>query len=299
MAARTAYWIKKFFGIGYSFTGHANDIFCETDFPVSLDELVKEARLVVTETDHSRDWLRRRFPAWAGKIERVYNGIHPGEFARADFSTEPPEILSVGRLISKKGFGDLIEACAALREIDYRCRIVGAGPLEEGLRAQIEQAGLGSRVTLEGALPEAEVMGYLKKARLFALACTRDADGGSDNLPTVIMEAMAAGLPVVSTRVAGIPEMVEDGVTGRLVAEQDVAGLAAALEGLLKDAAMARRWGGAGRERVERKFATGETTRALKRLLVRRAAVWPTVRAARLDPGLVGEVALRLVGGGR
>ena len=81
IAARTAYWMKQFYGIGYSFTGHANDMFCETDLPVSLDELVKEARLVVTVTDFSRDWLRRRCPQWAGKIERVYNGIHPGEFA--------------------------------------------------------------------------------------------------------------------------------------------------------------------------------------------------------------------------
>jgi glycosyltransferase involved in cell wall biosynthesis len=297
IAARTAYWIKQFYGIGYSFTGHANDIFCETDFPVSLDELVKEARMVVTVTDHSRDWLRRRCPEWAGKIERVYNGIHPGEFARADFSAEPPEIVSVGRLIEKKGFGELIEACAMLRGIDYRCRIVGSGPLEEALREQIARAGLTGRVTLEGARAEAAVIEYLRRARVFALACVRDPEGGSDNLPTVIMEAMAAGLPVVSTKVAGIPEMIEDGTTGRLLAEHDVAGIAAALEGLLKDAAMARRCGAAGREAVERKFASEGTTNGLKHLLTRRGRVWPPLRAVRMDPGLLGDVLRRLTSG--
>ena len=298
MAARTAYWMKQFYGIGYSFTGHANDIFCETDFPVSLDELVKEARLVVTVTDFSRDWLRRRCPEWAGKIARVYNGIHPAEFARSDFSAEPPEIVSVGRLIPKKGFGELIEACRLLveRGVEYRCRIVGGGPLEGALREQIGRAGLERRVVLEGARPEAEVMEFLRRARVFALACTRDPDGGSDNLPTVIMEAMAAGLPVVSTKVAGVPEMIEEGETGRLIEEHDVAGLAGALEEVLRDAALARRWGAAGRGLVERRFATEGTTSGLKRLLVRHGRIWPPPRAMRMDPGLVGEVLRRLRG---
>ena len=297
MAARTAYWIKQFYGIGYSFTGHANDIFCETDFPVSLDDLVKEARMVATETDYSRDWLRKRCPDHAAKIERVYNGIHIGDFAAgAGEASGVPEILSVGRLIEKKGFSELIEACALLGEREYRCRIVGSGPLEEALRGQIAQAGLADRVTLEGARPEAEVIAFLRRARLFALACTRDADGGSDNLPTVIMEAMAAGLPVISTRVAGIPEMITDGVTGTLLEEHDVQGLARALETLLADPALARKWGAAGREAVEQKFATARTTSTLKHLLTRRASVWPPVNAMRIDPALAGDLLRRLAG---
>ena len=299
IAARTAYWMKQFCGIGYSFTGHANDIFCETDLPVSLDDLVREARLVVTETDYSRDWLRKRCPEWAGKIERVYNGIHPGEFAGGaggEAAAGPPEIVSVGRLIEKKGFGELIEACAMLGDAEYRCRIVGSGPLEGALRGQIERAGLAQRVTLEGARPEAEVIGYLRRARVFALACTREQDGGSDNLPTVIMEAMAAGLPVISTKVAGVPEMIDDGVTGRLLDEHDVPGIARALEALLKDAALARKWGAAGREMVKRKFATEGTTRELKHLLTQRGSVWPPWGAVRNDPGLMRDLLKRLAG---
>jgi colanic acid/amylovoran biosynthesis glycosyltransferase len=297
MAARTAYWIKQFYGIGYSVTAHANDIFCETDFPVSLDDIVKEARLIVTVADYSRDWLRQRFPAHAAKIHRVYNGIHVGDFsAGAGETAGTSEILSVGRLIEKKGFNELIAACALLGERDYHCRIVGAGPLEEALREQIAQAGLQSRVTLEGARPEAEVIGFLRRARLFALACTHDADGGSDNLPTVIMEAMAAGLPVVSTRVAGVPEMIDDGVTGRLLDEHDVAGMAKALESLIADATLARQWGIAGRAAVEQKFATAATTNALKHLLARHARVWPPLGAMQADPALAGDLLKRLAG---
>jgi glycosyltransferase involved in cell wall biosynthesis len=173
------------------------------------------------------------------------------------------------------------------RGVEYVCRIVGAGPLEEVLRAGIERAGLGVRVLLEGARSEAEVIGFLRQARVFALPCVRDSEGGSDNLPTVIMEAMAAGLPVVSTRVAGVPEMIDDGLTGRLLEEHDVAGLAEALEVLLKDAELARRWGAAGRAAAEKKFATGRTTNELKHLLVRRAGVWPTWPAARRDRALI------------
>ncbi len=303
IAARTAYWMKQFYGIGYSFTGHANDIFCETDYPVRLDDLVREARLVVTVTDFSRDWLRRRCPEWAGKIERVYNGIAMGGLAAAEGTLAermkgPGSIVSVGRLIEKKGYGDLIAACAMLRDrgVEYRCHIVGGGPQEEALARQIAAAGLAERVMLEGARAEGEVMDYMRGARVFALACARDSEGGSDNLPTVIMEAMGAGLPVISTRVAGVPEMIEDGVTGRLLDEHDVAGLAKALEEMLRDGALAQRWGVAGRALAERKFATEVTTRELKRLLTRHGRIWPPMRALGNDLGLLGDVVGRIAG---
>ncbi len=142
---------------------------------------------------------------------------------------------------------------------------------------------------MKASRPEAEVIGFLRRARVFALACAREAEGGSDNLPTVIMEAMAAGLPVVSTRVAGVPEMIEEGATGRLLDEHDVASLADAIEGLLKDAALARKWGRAGRAAVGKKFATERTTSELKHLLARRAGVWPPPRAILMDPPLLGD----------
>jgi colanic acid/amylovoran biosynthesis glycosyltransferase len=295
IAARTAYWLKQFHGITYSFTAHANDIFGKSDVPVSLDDLVKEARVVVTVTDYSRDWLQKRFPQFAGKMQRVYNGIHMREFIAEASLSGKPEILSVGRLIEKKGFADLIDACAILRDrgVDFLCRIIGSGPLEEELHARVAAAGLGDFVRMEGAQPESEVMRFLSQARVFALACRYEKDGGSDNLPTVIMEAMAARLPVISTRVAGVPEMIEDGATGRLLNEGDVAGIADAIAVLLGEADVARRYGIAGRAMAERLFATEITTRHLKHVLVRRARIWPPVAAISQDPKLIGEAIVR------
>lgn len=289
MAARTAYWLKKFWGIGYSFTGHANDLFVETDFPVSLADLVREARFVATETDYSRDWLRAKFPPYARKIERVYNGIHVQKFTPAAIIEEGiPKIVTVGRLVEKKGFATLLAACALLKKqgTPFYCRIIGAGPLEEALREQICQLDLEQNVALEGAHPEDEVMRYLRGARVFALACAREADGGMDNLPTVLIEAMACSVPVISTRLAGIPEMVIPGETGELIPENDAAALAAALGKLLNDRELARRWGERGRALATAKFSTERTTRHLKNLLVRRGRVFPPLAALAADPSL-------------
>lgn len=299
MAARTAYWLRKFWGITYSFTGHANDIFCETNFPVSLAEIVAEARLVVTETDFSRDWLREKFPRHAGRIERCYNGIDVERFAASEaHGGALPRIISVGRYVEKKGFSDLIDACASLRErgVKFECDIVGSGPLEEALRSQIDRLALAENVRLTGSRSEPEVIEMLRGAAVFALPCVREADGGSDNLPTVIMEAMAIGLPIVSTRIAGVPEMVVDGVTGFLVAERDPAQTAGAIETLLADSGRARRFGGNGRELVARRFATAVTTRRLKHLLVSRCRVAPAAAALAADPRL--GIAFTLGAGG-
>jgi colanic acid/amylovoran biosynthesis glycosyltransferase len=288
MAARTAYWMKKFWRIGYSFTGHANDIFCETDFPVSLASLVREARLVVTETDYSRDWLRAKFPGHSMNIVRCYNGIDIERFGIRE-AAPSRRIISVGRCVEKKGFADLIEACRILRGrgVEFDCEIIGTGPLEDSLRAQIATAGLEQSVRMPGARTEEEISAALRNAQVFVLPCVREADGGSDNLPTVIMEAMACALPVISTPLAGVPEMVRDHVTGLLVPERSPGLLADALAQLLTDPALAQRCGEAGRRIAVQKFATGITTRILKHFLVARCPVRPPLAAFTADHSLV------------
>jgi glycosyltransferase involved in cell wall biosynthesis len=269
MAARTAYWIKQFYGITYSFTGHANDMFCETAFPVSLEDLVREAELVVAVADFSRDWLVRRCPEHAGKIHRVYNGIEIEKFPQAHAAPGRPRLVSVGRCIEKKGFADLIDACALLRDrgLDFECAIIGGGPLEESLRARIAERGLQGIVELTGPQPQEEVRRRLAQASLFVLACATESDGGMDTLPTVIVEAMASGLPVVSTRLAGVPEMVEEGVTGLLVGEKQPAALADALATLLHDPARARQMGACGKAAATERFGLSGTVAALRGLL--------------------------------
>src|SRR6266487_6013534 len=108
MAARTAFWIGKFFPITFSFPATANDIFAPRDFEISLDKLVDAARAIVTETDYAAKFLRERFPDREDQIHRIYNGLDLAPFVRADFSSTPLLIVAVGRLIAKKGFADLI-----------------------------------------------------------------------------------------------------------------------------------------------------------------------------------------------
>src|ERR1044071_1397984 len=135
MAARTAFWINKFFRIDFSFTAHANDIFSPRQFEVGLDKLIGTARAIITQTDYAARFLRERFPHRADHIHRIYNGLDLADFGRADFSSSPPLIIAVGRLISKKGFGDLIRSCGLLAQNgkSFRCEIIGEGPLENQL----------------------------------------------------------------------------------------------------------------------------------------------------------------------
>jgi glycosyltransferase involved in cell wall biosynthesis len=274
MAARTAFWIAKFFPITFSFTAHANDIFAPRNFEIGLDKLVSAARTIVTETDYSERFLRERFPERANRIHRIYNGLNLGEFGHANFSADPPLIVAIGRLIAKKGLANLIRACALLdeRKRSFRCEIFGEGPLEKELRAQVEDLGLRERVQLPGPKPQHELRAYLAAASVFVLPSVTEAEGGMDNLPTVIMEAMATGLPVVSTRIGGIPEMVIENETGFLVQPEDAAALADAIEKVINDRSLGQRLGQAGYQRAQALFSIEKNVREFCALVQAAAA---------------------------
>jgi colanic acid/amylovoran biosynthesis glycosyltransferase len=265
MATRTAFWIGKFFPITFSFTAHANDIFAPRDFEISLDKLVDAARVIVTETDYAEKFLRERFPDRGDRIHRIYNGLDLALFRRSNFVSAPPLIVAVGRLIAKKGFANLIGACRLLMERgkSFRCEIIGEGPLEQELGGQINQLGLQDCVELPGAKPQHEIREYLATGTVFVLPSMVDPDGGMDNLPTVIMEAMAAGLPVVSTAVGGIPEMVIQNETGFLVPPADVGALAGAIGRLFDDIGLARRLGARGFQHAKELFSIENNVREL------------------------------------
>jgi len=213
--------------------------------------------------------LRERFPDRADRIYRVYNGLDLALFRRANFASAPPLIVAVGRLIAKKGFADLIRACRLLmeRRKSFRCEIIGEGPLEEDLHQQIAQLGLQGCVELPGAKPQHEIRKYFAAASAFVLPSVIDPDGGMDNLPTVIMEAMAAGLPVISTAVGGIPEMVIQSETGFLVPPGDVAALAGAIERLFNEIGLPRRLGERGFQRAKELFSIEKNVRSLLALI--------------------------------
>ena len=282
-AAHTALFLKEISGIPFSVTAHGQDFMKDLGSDVLLREICAAAEFVAAETDYSRDLLRQRCPNSAAKIHRVYNGIDlerfpaPGdETARSRQGEQAvvapyhlPRIVSVGRLVAFKGFDDLIDACAELarRRIDFVCDIIGDGPLRETLQAKIEQLDLSSRVNLLGSLSQGAVLEKLQAADIFALASTTDTQGATDVFPTVILEAMASTRPVVSTRLAGIPELVVDGQTGMLAPPGDSTALAQALEQLLRDPELRFRFGHAGRARIEQHFRIEETVTPLIEML--------------------------------
>jgi glycosyltransferase involved in cell wall biosynthesis len=271
MAARTAFWINQFFGIPYSFTAHANDIFAPREFVVSLKDLIENAAAIVAVSEFGAQFLRTRFPEAAAKVHRIYNGVDLSRFHAADFGSGIPAMISIGRLIEKKGFGDLIDACALLksRRRSFVCEIIGEGPLENALRAQIARNGLESCVKLVGPRTQAQIALSLAHATIFVLPCVREESGGMDNLPTVIMEAMAAGLPVISTHIGGIPEMVENGFNGTLVPEHQPERLCAALEELIANPEQARRLGDHGHGLASERFSIEGSGRVLRGLFER------------------------------
>jgi colanic acid/amylovoran biosynthesis glycosyltransferase len=218
----------------------------------------------------------------------VFNGLAAFPEAGSAETDGPARIVSVGRLVEKKGFPELLAACALLRErgSHFHCDIIGAGPLEATLQTQIEESGLGDLVTLHGAQPQDVVRNFLSRARAFALAARQEGDGGSDNLPTVIMEAMAYGLPVVSTRIAGIPEMVDPGETGALVSARDVPSFAEALATYLRDRNLAREHGRSGQARCRQKFDVRRSAAELAVLLARHTTVIPPESATQHDSRL-------------
>jgi glycosyltransferase involved in cell wall biosynthesis len=269
MAARTAFWIKKFFSITFSFTAHANDIFSPREFEIGLDKLVDTARAIITETDYAARFLRERFPRRADRVHRIYNGLDLAEFGRADFYSTPPLIIAVGRLIPKKGFGDLIRACQLLAKRGklFRCEIIGQGPLENELRSQIDELSLQSNVVLTGAKPQTQLRRRLAAANVFVLPSVIDPGGGMDNLPTVIMEAMATGLPVVSTNIGGIPEMIIENETGFVLQPGDAAAMADAIQMVINDCSFAAKLGHSGYQRARTLFSIENNVRELCALL--------------------------------
>jgi glycosyltransferase involved in cell wall biosynthesis len=282
-AAHTALFLKQISGIPFSVTAHGQDFMKDLGSDDLLREICAAAEFVAAETDYSRDLLRQRCPDSAAKIHRVYNGIDLERFpAPCDEATRPRHgeqpgaapyhlgrIVSVGRLVAFKGFDDLIEACAELarRPVDFVCDIIGDGPLRETLQAKIEQLDLASRVNLLGSLSQNVVLEKLQAADIFALASTTDAQGATDVFPTVILEAMASARPVVSTRLAGIPELVIHGETGMLTPPGDSTALGEMLGHLLCDPDLRLRLGHAGRARIEQHFRVEQTVAPLVQML--------------------------------
>lgn len=256
-------------GVGYSFTAHARDIYHTYESPEADNAMrrikIGEARFVVTVSDYNAHHLRRLCPGAADRVHRIYNGIDLNRFVPNPSARQSGLIVSVGRMIEKKGFADLIEACRRLAEgpQQFTCRIIGDGPLRESLQAQIDASGLSGNVELHEPVAQERLIGMLRQASVVVLPCVISESGDRDGLPTVLLEAMALAQPVVTTTVSGGPEIVEHGRTGLLTEPGDPEALAAMLETVVADPEIGLRMGVRGRARAESLFALDSSAAAL------------------------------------
>ena len=271
----TITWLaSRMSGIPYSFTAHAKDIYqAELNPGRLLERKLDGARFVATCTCANAEVLRARHPRPC-EVHTIYHGLDTDFFApaRQPVAPEaPPLILSVGRFVEKKGFEHLIEACALLRDkgVAFGCLIVGErGSAYDGMKRLIDRRGLADRVRLKSAVTQDELRDIYARARVFALPCQVMADGDRDGFPNVLAEAMAMGVPIVSTRISGIPEMIDDGVHGLLVDPRDPAALAEALHCVVIDDKLHARLARDGRQRICERFDSRLTTLALRDLFV-------------------------------
>lgn len=269
-AADVARLAARLTGKSYSITAHAKDIFHEGVRPEDLRRKLRDASAVVTVSDYNRDYLRTTYGSAASRVCRVYNGLDLTGFPFSSPAHRPARIVAVGRLVEKKGFGDLICACAILAErgCHFDCQIIGGGELDSELRGLVEQLDLCDRVELLGPRPQSEVIDAVRSAAVVAAPCIVGSDGNRDGLPTVLLEAMALGTPCVSTPVTGIPEVLRAGHTGIMVQESNPPQLAAALDRLLSSADLRVRLAAAARQLIENEFDIHRNTAHIRELFV-------------------------------
>jgi glycosyltransferase involved in cell wall biosynthesis len=255
-ATTVARCAAKFSGLTYSFTAHAKDIFHESVIRDSLEQKLSDASAVVTVSDYNLEYLKKTYGVEANGVTRIYNGIDLEKFTYEAPYDRPPRVVAVGRLIEKKGFSDLVEASAILakRGIRFDCQIIGTGPLEADLRAQIERLNLKETVKLMGPLPQDDVIKYIQSGSVVAAPCIIGSDGNRDGLPTVILEAMALGTPCVSTDITGIPEVLQNEETGLMVPQSDPLALAGEIEKLLSSPPLRVRLAAQARRLIEMEF---------------------------------------------
>lgn len=248
--------IRRLTGIPFSFTAHGSDLHVDRRM---LRTKVEAAAFAVTISEFNRDVIVRECgERLRDRIHVVHCGVDTDCFTPppAGGRSGPFRIVCVASLEEIKGHAYLVEACRLLRDrsVDFRCHLIGDGPERRRLARQIAASGLGALVHVHGGQPRPEVVRHLSAADAAVLASHPTRGGKREGIPVALMEAMAAGLPVVATAISGIPELVESGVHGWLVPSGDPGALADALERLQGDPDLRGRMGRAARRRVLHEF---------------------------------------------
>jgi colanic acid/amylovoran biosynthesis glycosyltransferase len=254
--ATVAILAKILGGLPYSLALHAVDIFRADVDRTLLARKINASCFTVVNTEFNRRFVVDIPGVDAAKVRLSYNGVDLERFQPPEQPRDERSILSVGRLVEKKGFIHLIRAVARLRDegLTVRCKIVGDGPEKPRLRQEIERNGLESQVVLRRSLQHEGVRKKMRRYGCFVLPCIRAIDGNMDGVPNVLIEALACGCPSISTRLSGVPEIIEDRVTGLLVEPGDEEALALAIRTVLTEPAMSADLAAAGRRLVEQRF---------------------------------------------
>jgi colanic acid/amylovoran biosynthesis glycosyltransferase len=271
--------ISKLTGISFSFTAHAYDIFMDQQM---LEEKIQSAQFVITISDYNKRLLLHRYAKVANdKIKVIRCGIESETYSEArrrlamnrmddeGLGLEPFTVLCVAGLHPYKGLKYLVKACHLLREQIgiFRCQIIGEGPDQLELQELIAKLELQGRVELLGAKPAEEVTSRLVRADLFVMPSILAPSGEMDGIPVALMEAMASNLPVVATRISGIPELVDDGINGLLVPPADERALADAIAKLYRNDRLRKRLGERARGKVVAEFELHDNVAKLYALI--------------------------------
>jgi colanic acid/amylovoran biosynthesis glycosyltransferase len=275
--ALAAWLASRLLDVPFSFTAHAHDIFVDQ---LHLDVLVRDAAAVVVISDYNRAFLAPYSAGVGSDPVLVRCGVDPAAYTfrpRTLASDGPVRAVCVATLNELKGHATLLQALASPAPAMQRVHLdlIGSGPLEAGLVAQVRRLGLQTRVRFLGTLSEPEVADVLEQAEIFVLASVVAANGRMDGIPVALMEALASGVPVIASRLSGIPELVRDGVTGVLVRPGDVDDLVAGFQRTLADPQVTCARAQAGRRLIEREFDIERSSEQM-------VSLFQSARAARM-----------------
>jgi glycosyltransferase involved in cell wall biosynthesis len=271
--AAAAFVVGRMADIPWSFTAHGSDLHREQSM---LREKASEAAFVVAISEYNRHFILESVGAnFADKVEVIHCGVESDRFSRVPPRHGPLQISCVGTLHEVKGQHYLLQACALLRDrgIDFVCNLIGDGPDRDELEQQAAALGITEQVIFHGACEREQVSALLTRMHIAVAPSVPTEDGRREGIPVALMEAAACGLPLVASRLSGIPELVRDGETGYLTDPGDIEGLADAIDRVARAPALGLRLGGEARHRQEVDFNLPINVAKLERLMLPEVAV--------------------------
>jgi glycosyltransferase involved in cell wall biosynthesis len=259
-----AFILHNSLGISYTFTTHANDIFVNNS--CFLRKWADSAKRVITVSEFNKKYMNTMLNISLDKIDIVPYCIYIDKIEPVKkYTSNPFKIVSISRLVEKKGYHYLLEACKILKDknVKFLCEIRGEGPQKSTLESIIKTYGLQEEVTIEGFLKHEDVFGFIRSGSIFVLPCIRGGDNDMDGIPNVLMEAMALEVPTLSTDITGIPELIDDGIDGIIVPQNDAKSLAEAILKIKNDINYAQKIRKNSREKIRKKFNVEKNVKLL------------------------------------